>query len=246
MQNGRGWGQDATLSPGWAHLRDAAVRAVKAPEVWAPAITAGLLQIGGADEEISEWAVDETPIFGSNSDAKDASDVLVDVGSGLFIVSALAAPSGDDTKQWFWSKTKGLAVGFGSLFITSNIPSPIKDGTKRERPNEKDDESFPSGHAASAAVRYTLAYRNFSTHDMPDSARTALRLSAVSLSLSTGWARVEAAEHYPADILFGMALGHFIGSFMTDAFLGLEAGSDVSVAAVPEDGGMRLSLAARF
>ena len=130
MRNGRGWGQDATIAPGWDRLRAAAVHAVKAPEVWAPALGAALLQIGDADEEISEWAVDKTPIFGSIENADDASDVLVDVGGGLFIAAALAAPSGGDPKVWLWSKTKGLAVGFASLAITSlpSFATTIPDG----------------------------------------------------------------------------------------------------------------------
>ena len=37
---------------------------------------------------------------------------------------------------------------------------------------------------------------------------------------ATAWARVEANQHYPSDVLVGLGLGHFMGSFFTHAFLG--------------------------
>ena len=42
------------------------------------------------------------------------------------------------------------------------------------------------------------------------------------LAAGTAWARVEAKRHYHADILAGMAIGHFISAFVNDAFLGLD------------------------
>jgi membrane-associated phospholipid phosphatase len=34
---------------------------------------------------------------------------------------------------------------------------------------------------------------------------------------------LEAKKHYPSDVLAGMALGHFLGAFINDAFLGLDS-----------------------
>jgi hypothetical protein len=54
------------------------------------------------------------------------------------------------------------------------------------------------------------------------SAEIAADSGLVLLTAGTAWARVEAKRHYPADILAGMAIGHFISSFVNDAFLGLD------------------------
>jgi hypothetical protein len=40
-----------------------------------------------------------------------------------------------------------------------------------------------------------------------------------SLAAGAAWARVEAREHYPTDVLMGMALGNFTAVLIHDAFL---------------------------
>ena len=42
------------------------------------------------------------------------------------------------------------------------------------------------------------------------------------LAVGTAYARVEAKEHFPSDVLVGAALGHFIGVFANEAFLGID------------------------
>ena len=76
LPNGRGWGQDATIKPGWQTIRESAVRAARSPYTWAPLAGALLLQIDDWDENISSWAARKTPVFGSQKSARDTSDVL--------------------------------------------------------------------------------------------------------------------------------------------------------------------------
>ena len=57
--------------------------------------------------------------------------------------------------------------------------------------------------------------------NVPRWAKITSKVSLTALPLATGWARVEAAKHYPADILAGMSLGHFFGIFINDAFMGI-------------------------
>jgi membrane-associated phospholipid phosphatase len=65
-----------------------------------------------------------------------------------------------------------------------------------------------------------------------------LRSSMFLLTAGTAWARVEAQKHYPSDVLAGAALGHFLGSFLNDIFIGpgkhfeINAGVDPSAKAV--------------
>jgi membrane-associated phospholipid phosphatase len=69
-----------------------------------------------------------------------------------------------------------------------------------------------------------LASRNVATLPGTEASRTALQAGLTLLTVSTAWARVEAKQHFPSDVLFGAALGNFIGAFMHEAFLGLNGG----------------------
>jgi membrane-associated phospholipid phosphatase len=103
------------------------------------------------------------------------------------------------------------------------VTNSLKRAADRERPNGLASESFPSGHTSSAAVHTRLASRNLQSIEMNDGTRRALDAGLIALTMGTSWARIEAGWHYPSDTLFSMALGNFIGSFVNDAFLGLQA-----------------------
>ncbi len=74
-----------------------------------------------------------------------------------------------------------------------------------------------------------------------------MKTGFVVLPYATGWARIEAAKHYPSDILFGTALGNFMGAFINDAFMGVDSAEDLQVAVdyLP-DGTFILALGRRF
>ena len=78
MANGRGWGQDATLSPGWTRVGRAAMNAAASPATWGPVVGALALQINDADGKVQEWAVKNTPVFGSTEHAEKMSNDLLD------------------------------------------------------------------------------------------------------------------------------------------------------------------------
>ena len=63
LANGRGWGQDATLCPGWDRVGQAALNAALEPETWAPVAGAAIFQIGSLDRNLSNWSSKRTPIF---------------------------------------------------------------------------------------------------------------------------------------------------------------------------------------
>ncbi len=200
LPNGREWGQDATFKPGWEAVRESAVRAAKSPYTWAPLAGAALLQIGDWDSELADWASENTPVFGSQQSARDASDTLKDISAAAWLVTALATPSGDSSREWLAAKSKGIAVGVTASLLTGGITSAVKNWSDRTRPDGSNTDSFPSGHSSSASAYATLA------------------------------ARVEGGVHYPSDVLAGMALGHFVAAFINDAFMGLSDSATESVA----------------
>ncbi len=236
LPNGRGWGEDATLAPGWERIRASAINAVTDPWVWAPLVGAATLQIDNWDHRISDWARTETPIFGSTADAERWSDDLRSASSIAFLTTVAFTPSGSSDSEWLLNKAKGFGVQFGAVAVATGTTRLLKDATNRERPSGADDESFPSGHATSSAVHTRLASENLDSIEMSRAARLSMNIGLDALTIGTSWARVEAGAHFPSDTLVSMALGNFCGMFFNDAFLGLGS-TNVSLAIVPRPGG---------
>lgn len=222
LQNGHRWGADVTISPGWKKVRASAWSALKSPEVWAPAATALALQVNDYDERLSDWALRHHPVFGNEDDASDASDNLRAATYVAYGVSFLAAPSGPVDGDWAVAKGQALGVGLAAYGLTDLTTDLLKDSTGRDRPDKRDDRSLPSAHASQAAVFSILADRNVRSMNVPRWAKITSKAGLTALPLATGWARVEAAKHYPADVLAGMSLGHFFGMFINDVFMGIE------------------------
>jgi len=194
------------------------------------------MQVDSWDEDVSEWARDETPIFGSEGSAQDWSDGLRNAAVAGYAVSVLATPS----------KARNAAVGVGAFAVTAGITEGLKVATSRERPNGIDDKSLPSGHAANAAVFNTLTVHNLQAIDMDSRLRTSLEIGAGAVTVGTAWARVESGDHYPSDVLVGMALGNFFGAFFAQTFLGREPDANLAFGAEPVPGGAMLHWEMRF
>ncbi|HKF96564.1 MAG TPA: phosphatase PAP2 family protein, partial [Gammaproteobacteria bacterium] len=139
---------------------------------------------------------------------------------GLYAVTALATPSGDE--HWLENKAKGLGIGLAAEVTTAGLTEGFKTATGRQRPNGIGHSSFPSGHTSTAAVSATLASDTIDALNISQGSRIALKGLAAALTVGTAYARVEARQHFPSDVLAGAALGHFIGVFADEAFLGSE------------------------
>jgi hypothetical protein len=244
LPNGRDWGQDATIAPGWERVQQSAVHAVRDPWVWAPLAGAAVFQIDDWDRRTSDWARDHTPVFGSQRSAQNWSDDLRTASAVAHYVTIAATPSGDTPREWFINKAKGTLVHVAAVSSTGLITRSLKTAIDRERPNGQGGESFPSGHTSASAVHTRLASRNLESIDMSETARTSLNVGLYALTIGTSWARIEAGWHYPSDTLVSMALGNFIASFVNDAFLGLD--NTAQIAVVPAEGGAMLQWNARF
>jgi hypothetical protein len=220
LPDGRLWGGNATVAPGWERVRTAAVDAARDPWVWGPLLGAATFQIDDWDRRTADWARENTPVFGSTGNAEQWSDDLRSASAWAHYITIVATPGGDDPGDWLLAKVKGSLVQAAATSITSNATSQLKEAVGRERPNGTDDLSFPSGHTSASAVRTRLASENLRSIAMKPRTRRALNAGLYGLTLGTSWARVEAGYHFPSDTLAGMALGNFIASFVNDAFLG--------------------------
>lgn len=245
LPDDKGWGEQATIAPGWKQVGQSAVNAAKDPWTWGPLLGAAAFQIDDFDRRTSDWARDHTPVFGSQHSAEQWSDDLRSASSIASYVTILATPSGPEPGEWVLNKLKGTLVSAVAVGATGEITNALKSATGRERPNGHDNESFPSGHSSSSAVHTRLASRNLQSIKMPNAARTTLDVGLHALTIGTSWARIEAGWHYPSDTLFSMALGNFIASFFNDAFMGLSP-SQPAVAVQVVDGGAVVELHVQF
>lgn len=94
MNNGRRWGEDATLRPGWSKAGSSAYNAVTSPMFYVPAAAALLMSVGDADEHLSTWAMDHTPVFGSMDRADRTSEDIASYTGFAYGLSVLATPGG--------------------------------------------------------------------------------------------------------------------------------------------------------
>jgi len=204
LQNGRKWGQDATIFPGWQRIGNAALKAARAPATWAPALGALGFQIGDLDERVSNWASDNTPVFGSIKNAKTQSDFLRELLLADYLITALATPSGQQPGEWVVAKAKGISVGWVAYISTQNTTGFLKQ-TGRTRPDGRGDDSFPSNHASTSAVMAMLASKNIDS----------LPISDVHGPVSKGNAII------PLTCLLEWRSGIFLAPFLTMPFLAL-------------------------
>jgi membrane-associated phospholipid phosphatase len=246
LSNGRGWGQDAIYPVDLKRVGRAAHNAFFDLETLIPALGAAIFAIDDFDEDVSDWASENTPIFGSKEAAEDASDYLRYTLLAEAVVTALATPSNGDSKDWAYYKLKGLAVEGVAMGITEGTTSLLKEVTDRTRPDGSDHQSFPSSHASGAFSSSTLANRNLDYIRMPWYLRRPIQIANIGLAASTAWARVEGEKHFPSDVLAGAALGHFLSAFIHDAFLNLPEQEVFGLVICPRRGGAMAQLSFSF
>ena len=230
-----GWGKDATLTPGWKRVGDAAVHAVTSPFSWAPVAAAIALRYDHADENLQEWAGSRTPLFGSTRDADQMSDNFLHAGGALWLLSGLAAT--DISGEGLAGNVTALGVETGAGIATRSYVGIRKDITQRRAPNGVDREGFPSGHITEAALFATLASRHVDAYGWSSGAETAADIGLGALVAATAWARIEADQHYPTDALGSIAIGHAIGLFVSEAFIGTDNPRNIVFLAGPVPGG---------
>jgi hypothetical protein len=211
-----------------------------------PAVGALICAVDDFDEEVSDWATKNNPIFGSEDAAKKASDYLAGAIHVEAFITALATPSGDDSETWAYWKAKGIGVELAAIGATVGTTSLLNEAIVRKRPDRSDDDSFPSGHSSGAFASATLANRNLNSIPLAYNIRFPLQIGNILLATSVAWARVEAQEHFPSDVLAGAALGHFFSSFIHDAFLGLPEEKRFGFVIVPLKGGAMTKLYLAF
>ena len=191
------------------------------PQTFVPAAGALVFGLSKWDKKVSHWATEHTPIFGSTINAANSAIYFeIPLYTEVFI-TALATPSGDNSKDWVYSKMKGMAVEGAAELLTVGVTSLLKDVTGRTRPNGSSHASFPSGEASAAFSSVALSNRNLDSIELPKEVKIPLKIANILLGTTVAWARVEAQAHFPSDVLAGAALGNFLSITVHDSFLNL-------------------------
>ena len=246
MSNGRRWGEDVTLLPGWDRLGTAVTDAATNAWTWVPLAGAGVVAVAGWDDNISSWAQKHAPIFGDPTSAGDASSTLRGVGQIAWITSLIATPSGDDPLDWTGDKLKGFAVEWTAESLTNWSTQWLKSAFPRERPDGSGLGSFPSSGASETMSFTTLAKLNLEATPMSSGVRTPMEIGLDGVAVAEAWSRIEAGKHHPTDVMVGLSLGNFVTRFVHDAFMGLPQDMGLSAYVDPNGGTFVLGFSCRF
>lgn len=204
--------------PDWAKVRDAAFKSATQRSTWVPLAAAAFLQIDNFDNRISDWARDNTPIFGDTTRAEDFSNTEAKISNALYLVSLSAVECPGGLQECTLAKGQQLSIALaGNLFQQKSV-SALKDLFGRERP-VGGARSFPSGAATDAGYMSELTRGNLRNAALPERGRQFAGASLYALEGLSAWSRVEAGAHYPSDVLVGMAMGHFIASFVNEMWI---------------------------
>ena len=213
-----GCAQIGVTPPSMQRVIAIARESAREPQTWVPLTAAAVIGVVGADDNISDWASDHTPIFGSQNSARDASDDLKNGLIASMALSSIFAPTPTGESGFRTRRVATNALAFGTV---AGLVEGTKLTAQRDRPNDRDDQSFPSGHSSGAYSSAILIEHNLNASIDRLWLRKSIKIGTQITAAATAWARVEAEEHFPVDVLFSAALSNFvvktfIKSMMTD------------------------------
>lgn len=228
-----------SLLPSMNIVVDAATDAALEPATWGPLAGAAVLGVTGWDQDISDWATDENPVYDNEDRARTASDNLQYGLVAGMLASSIFAPGDDGFRSFPSERVAANVLAFGSA---NAAVAGLKEAVGRERPDGSDSRSFPSGHAVAAFSSAALIDQNLNETITSPLARASVRVGAYGLASATAWARVEGNKHYPVDVLVSAAIGNF---FAKAFYRALVAPGDTGHAPITVEAGPDI-LAFRF
>ena len=196
----------------WDHWADSAGRAARDSGTWMPLAGAVVIAAGGWDHPWQRSLGKHQYLFGD--DGEDASNQLLKASTVLYATSVVFAAPDDtaftDALDW---KAANIATFVAGKTSVDELTGRLKKISGRERPDGVEDDAMPSRHSATSAAETAMTRRNLDYIDMNPTLRDAAKIGLHALDGLTGLARVEADQHYPTDVLAGIALGNFVSSF---------------------------------
>lgn len=215
----------------------------KQPATWLPIATAAAIGITGVDNRITDWASDETPIFGSQSSARRNSDNFRDALVAGMSLSSVFAPTNADDNAFPTRRVVANTLAFSAV---AGIVEVGKVGFGRDRPNNRDDRSFPSGHSSGAFSSAFLIEKNLNATVERPWLRNTIKAGVFASATAVAWARVEAEEHHPTDVLFSAGLSNFVVNTIYNAVMSEDQAAVTPIALEASRDGFMFSLGRTF
>lgn len=167
----------------------------------APLVLIGMGLTGLAftvDDQVQEYFMERKPM-------EHPANIGDKVGRGYFPIGVGIVLLGAGE----WLDDKKMAdtgvVTLEALLVTVIATESLKFVTDRKRPNDRDNMSFPSGHASSTA---SLAASVSEMYDWD--LRIAVPLYMVTAFV--GASRIQSNDHHLSDVIAGITLGTLVGS----------------------------------
>ena len=126
---------------------------------------------------------------------------ISDIGVASLVTAAFVIPGAKGDWQ-------GAEQAFYSIGFTQGVSILTKSIIHAKRPDLSDNNSFPSGHTATAFSSATTLYRRYGWK---------YGLPAYALATLTGSARVVGRKHHWYDAVVGAVIGSASGWYFTDA-----------------------------
>lgn len=230
------WGKDAFYPIKSERVKNAFIKNATSAHVWVPTVGAGFIHVMAYDNKISKYVNKDRTIYNEQTKADNYSDNFNNALKYEMYLSILLTPSQNEegkVNNYIWNKFRGALLVNAASSSSKITQHTIRGVTDRRRPNAKDNNSLPSGHATEAGSRRVLITRNLESSGMDQSTQTGINTVNTLMSFGTMWARVEGKRHYPTDVLLGYALGSFVSGFIYDALINDDMHTSVSLGPTP-------------
>lgn len=135
---------------------------------------------------------------GITQPALKSADYLQYSPAGIMLALKLAGVEGRSD----WSRL--IMADAASVAIQAGITNAVKHTVKRERPDGRARNSFPSGHTATAFMCATMLHKEYGETVSPW-----ISAGGYSIAATTGIFRVLANRHWCSDVMAGAAIGIF-------------------------------------
>lgn len=219
------WGKNALFPIHGNRFVEAIKKNASSKHVLGPTIAAGFFWASNMDDNFSNWVHHEGAIFKNPEQADNWSDHFNNIQLYEMYSVILLTPSHDEDLnfgRYLLNKTRGaLTVNFASSASRYSVDR-VRTVVHRQRPNQMDFKSLPSGHAAEAGSRRTLVAKGLDAIDMNEHLRFGINTVNTGMAAMTLYARIEGKRHYPSDVLLGYAFGSFISGVVYDTLINYE------------------------
>lgn len=141
--------------------------------------------------------ISSTSFFANSSSFKEKSGDVLEVAMPLFTMGL--SYYHDDNEGM-----KEFALALSGTVLTATL---LKKSVSKERPDDSDDDAFPSGHAAITFSSASYLERRYGwTYGLP----------AYSLATWTAYTRLNSDQHQIEDVLAGAAIGYLFSYLLVE------------------------------